>query len=166
MAVVNICNIPVYRILFAQHREKKKEVCIFAAKFQNHKVMDKKNERPPVYKRHKDFCVDLYAHEEPQPNKLYNGRGLLNVEKAEFLFLVNKPAGPRSKEVGRTLHGRFIRRPNGGYTATMRFNASERLIGEQLIAELRDIVRWALVDFYKQKYTPKKEKDETVQNQD
>lgn len=65
--------------------------------------MDEKNERPPVYKRHSDYSVDLYAHEETQPNKLYNGRGLLNLEKAEFLFLVNKPAGPRSKEVGRTL---------------------------------------------------------------
>lgn len=166
MAGVNICILPVYALHFTQHREKMKEVCTFAAKFQNHTVMDKEQERPPVYKRHSDYNVDLYAHEETQPNKLYNGRGLLNPEKAEFLFIVNKPAGPRSKEVGRTLHGRFIRRPNGGYTATLRFNATERLIGEQLIAELRDIVRWAAADFERQKLTPKKEKDETVQNQD
>ena len=101
--------------------------------------MEKKQTRPPVYKRFSDINLDMYVHGEERENKLLRGRGILNPQKAEFTFLENKPNEVRSSEVERTLHARCIRRPNGGYTLTFRFHPAERALREQLLSELRTV---------------------------
>lgn len=133
--------------------------------------MEENKERPPVYKRYTDINIDMYVHGEERENKLLRGRGLLNPQKAEFLFLENKPPENRSAEIGRTLHARFIRKPNGAYTVTLRFSAAERLIREQLLAELRNIMDVVMKDYekittdLKLKKNGKKHENESVQSE-
>ncbi len=102
--------------------------------------MEKKPQETPYYKRVKDICVDLYTQEEEVERRLLSGRALLNCEKGEFLFAQNAPRGPRSTEIGRTPHARFIRRPDGRYTITFScMDAEEKNLREQLLAEVRTI---------------------------
>ena len=102
--------------------------------------MEKKPQETPYYKRVKDICVDLYTQEEEVEKRLLSGRALLNCEKGEFIFAQNAPRGPRSTEIGRTPHARFIRRPDGRYTITFSsMDAEEKNLREQLLAEVRTI---------------------------
>lgn len=103
---------------------------------------DKKNEQAfsPHYKNMTNMSVDMYTVDADPENKLLRGRALLNPHKKEFAFVQNTPRGPRSVEVGRTLHSRFVCRPDGDYTVTVRFGAEEKNIREQLLAETRQIV--------------------------
>lgn len=102
--------------------------------------MEKTPNPTPYYKRVKDICVDLYTQEEEVEKRLLSGRALLNCEKGEFVFAQNAPRGPRSTEIGRTPHARFIRRPDGRYTITFScMDAEERNLREQLLAEVRTI---------------------------
>lgn len=102
--------------------------------------MEKTPNKTPYYKRVKDICVDLYTQEEEVEKRLLSGRALLNCEKGEFVFAQNAPRGPRSTEIGRTPHARFIRRPDGRYTITFScMDAEERNLREQLLAEVRTI---------------------------
>lgn len=102
--------------------------------------MEKTPNNIPYYKRVKDICVDMYTQEEKIEKRLLSGRALLNCEKGEFIFAQNAPRGPRSTEIGRTPHARFIRRPDGKYTITFSsMDAEERNLREQLLAEVRTI---------------------------
>lgn len=102
--------------------------------------MEKTSKQTPYYKRVKDICVDLYTQEEEVERRLLSGRALLNCEKGEFIFAQNAPRGPRSTEIGRTPHARFIRRPDGRYTITFScMDAEEKNLREQLLAEVRTI---------------------------
>lgn len=102
--------------------------------------MEKKPQETPYYKRVKDICVDLYTQEREVEKRLLSGRALLNCEKGEFIFAQNAPRGPRSTEIGRTPHARFIRRPDGRYTITFSsMDAEEKNLREQLLAEVRTI---------------------------
>lgn len=114
--------------------------------------MEKTPNNTPYYKRVKDVCVDLYTQEEKIEKRLLSGRALLNCEKGEFIFAQNAPRGPRSTEIGRTPHARFIRRPDGRYTITFSsMDAEERNLREQLLAEVRTICTVMQSD--RQKYT-------------
>lgn len=94
----------------------------------------------PHYKRVKDICLDIYSRDEQVEKRLLSGRALLNTEKGEFMFAQNEPRGPRSVEVGRTVHSRFVRRPDGLYTVTFSsMDSDEKHLKEQLIAEVREI---------------------------
>ena len=104
----------------------------------------------PRYRRVKDICVDLYTQTETIEKRLINGRALLNTDKGEFLFAQNPPRGPRSIEIGRTAHSRFVRRPDGLYTITLRVDVQERNLREQLLAEVRDITKALVLDNQKQ----------------
>lgn len=112
--------------------------------------MEAKEQTLPVYKRYTDFSIDFYSQQQAAENRLLRGRGLMNPEKGEFAFVENAPRGKRSVEVGRTAHCRFVRRPDGEYTATFRFHPSEKLIKEQLVAEVRDVVKGCGTDREKQ----------------
>ena len=103
---------------------------------------DKKNEQAfrPHFKTMPNMSVDMYTVDADPENKLLRGRALLNPQKKEFAFVQNTPRGPRSVEVGRTLHSRYVCRPDGDYTVTVRFGADEKNIREQLLAETRQIV--------------------------
>ena len=94
----------------------------------------------PHYKNMPNMSVDMYTVDADPENKLLRGRALLNPHKKEFAFVQNTPRGPRSVEVGRTLHSRYVCRPDGDYTVTIRFGADEKNIREQLLAETRQIV--------------------------
>lgn len=113
------------------------------SKFKHVVVMeDTKNEQAfsPHYKNMTNMSVDMYTVDADPENKLLRGRALLNPHKKEFAFVQNTPRGPRSVEVGRTLHSRYVCRPDGDYTVTIRFGAGEKNIREQLLAETRQIV--------------------------
>ena len=103
---------------------------------------DTKNEQAfrPHYKNMPNMSVDMYTVDADPENKLLRGRALLNPHKKEFAFVQNTPRGPRSGEGGRTLHSRYVCRPDGDYTVTVRFGAEEKNIREQLLAETRQIV--------------------------
>lgn len=99
---------------------------------------EKKEVIQPRYRRMKDMCVDLYTRDEVYQNRLLNGKALVNSEKGEVVFAQNPPRGPRSREVGRTGHGRLVRRPDGRYTFTFASMVpEERNLREQLLAEVR-----------------------------
>ena len=123
---------------------------------------DKKNEQAfrPHYKNMPNMSVDMYTVDAAPENKLLRGRALLNPHKKEFAFVQNTPRGPRSVEVGRTLHSRFVCRPDGGYTVTVRFGAEEKNIREQLLAETRQIVTSVQEHFKVAEAQRKKEKRE------
>lgn len=108
--------------------------------------MEENANRPAHYKQYKDFNVDLYVHDEQVENKMLRGRGLVNPLKAEFLFIENRKPQYRSKELGRTMHGRFIRTGIGNYTLTLRFSLAEKLIGSQLLSEVRNVITMAEKD--------------------
>ena len=104
----------------------------------------------------KDICVDMYTQVDAVEKRLLNGKALLNTEKGEFIFAQNPPRGPRSIEIGRTAHSRFVRRPDGLYTVTFRVDVQERNLREQLLAEVRDITKALKIDNQKQTKKQKK----------
>lgn len=123
--------------------------------------MEEKGKTVPVYKRYTDYSIDMYSQGElPPVNVLLRGRALLNPEKAEMLFSENPPRGKRSVEVGRSAHSRYVRRPDGDYTVTIRFHPSEKMIREQLISEVRDIVTMVGKDYEKIKAKKEEERKE------
>lgn len=86
--------------------------------------------------------VKLAVQAQRQPNmRVMRGKALLDVTAADFKFVENEPRGPRSVEVGRTMHSRFVRRPDEGYTITFRVNAGEKFLRESLTAEIAELVK-------------------------
>ena len=112
-------------------------------KFQKRKKMDTHQSQ---YKRYIDYSVDLYSRSDDAENRLLRGRALLNTQKGELSFVENAPRGPRSVEIGRTFHSRFVRRPDGGYTVTLRVSAMNPIIREELLSEVRDVCRGIMDD--------------------
>ena len=102
----------------------------------------------PHYTKHDNMSIDMYTLDEAPTKKLLRGRALLNDEKREMTFVQNTPRGPRSVEVGRTLHSRYVCRPDGEYTVTVHFAANEGNIREQLLSETRTMVT-AVQEHYK-----------------
>ena len=100
--------------------------------------------------------MDMYTQVDAVEKRLLNGKALLNTEKGEFIFAQNPPRGPRSIEIGRTAHSRFVRRPDGLYTVTFRVDVQERNLREQLLAEVRDITKALKIDNQKQTKKQKK----------
>ena len=56
--------------------------------------------------------------------RVMNGKALLDEESKDMKFVENAPRGERSVEVGRTAHSRYVRRPDGMYTITLRLDGS------------------------------------------
>ena len=57
--------------------------------------------------------LDVSRHTLSEPNmRVMRGKALLDDEASDFKFVENEPRGPRSVEVGRTAHSRFVRRPD------------------------------------------------------
>lgn len=123
---------------------------------------DTKNKQAfrPHFTNMAGMSVDMYTVDADPENKLLRGRALLNPQKKEFAFVQNTPRGPRSVEVGRTLHSRYVCRPDGGYTVTVRFVAEEKNIREQLLAETRQMVSSVQEHFKVAEAQRKKEKRE------
>ena len=99
------------------------------------------------------------------PNmRVMRGKALLDDEASDFKFVENEPRGPRSVEVGRTLHSRFVRRPDGMYTITFRCDASTKYLRETLTAEVAEIVKMITAD--KKVQSNGKRKGEDLQGND
>ena len=91
--------------------------------------------------------LDVSIHTQSAPNmRVMRGKALLDDEAKDFKFVENSPRGPRSVEIGRTVHSRFVRRPDGLYTVTFRCDASTKYLRETLTAEVAEIVRLITAD--------------------
>lgn len=101
--------------------------------------------------------MDVSLQTQTKPNmRVMSGKALLDDEANDFKFVENAPRGPRSIEIGRTPHSRFVRRPDGLYTVTLRCDASSKYLREELTAEVADIVKAITED---RKYQQKLQKD-------
>lgn len=87
---------------------------------------------------------------------ILRGKALLNECEQRLTFIQNKPRGKRSVEIGRSDHSRIVRRPDGLYTLTFRFDAKERYLKELLLSEIRNVVKMAEADLKKQSEKTKK----------
>lgn len=86
--------------------------------------------------------VALAVQAQKNPNmRVMRGKALLDAAVSDFKFVENEPRGPRSVEVGRTLHSRFVRRPDEGYTITFRVVAGTKFLREILTAEVAEVVK-------------------------
>lgn len=110
--------------------------CIFAVDF---------NEKPMVMdvkkQKFEGVCVDVFSTLDDVDKRLIRGRAIVDNEDSRVTIVQNEPRGPRSKEIGRTLHARVVRRPDGGYTATFRCCPREKWRAEMLINEAREVGR-------------------------
>lgn len=88
----------------------------------------------------------LLTNGKVEPVAVMRGKALLNENETEFTFVEERPRGPRSKEVHRTMHGRCVRRPDGMYTITFRVDGSERWLREFLVTEVGEVVAAILTD--------------------
>ena len=75
------------------------------------------------------------------------GKALLDEESSDMKFVENPPRGPRSIEVGRTAHSRYIRRPDGLYTITLRVDATHKYLRETLTSEIAEIAKNIELDY-------------------
>ena len=78
--------------------------------------------------------------------RVLRGRALLNQSESRFTFVQNEPTRVRSKQVYRTEHSRLVRRPDGKYTLTLRFDAGEKYVVSALQAEVRNAAKMAVND--------------------
>lgn len=90
-----------------------------------------------VYQKFNDYTVKVVARQKTAVRRAFGAKATIIPEEGELWLVENKPRGPKSKEVGRTIHSRMVRRIDGNYTLTLRFSADERQIREQLLAETR-----------------------------
>lgn len=97
--------------------------------------------------------------EKGNPNmRVMAGKALLDEESCDMKFVENPPRGPRSIEVGRTAHSRYIRRPDGLYTITLRVDASRKYLRETLTSEVAEIAKNIELDYKVQKKAEEAEK--------
>lgn len=84
--------------------------------------------------------VSLQSIQAPNM-RIMRGKALLDTAAKDFKFVENTPRGPRSIEIGRTSHSRFVRRPDGLYTITFRVDARMKYLSESLCAEVRELCK-------------------------
>jgi hypothetical protein len=73
--------------------------------------------------------------------RIMRGKALLDSGDKRITFVENEPRGPRSVEIGRTGHSRYVRRPDGHYTITFRVDARTKYLTETLVAEVREVCK-------------------------
>lgn len=98
------------------------------------------------YKKESNADLRLFTLEEDASGRVLRGKALYNGEEKEMTFVENAPRGPRSVEVGRTVHSRCVRRPDGLYTVTFGVDAGMRYLRANLVAEVGELVRVILAD--------------------
>lgn len=90
------------------------------------------------YHKWSDMTVKAFLNDTQK--RVRSGRIIINAVECETMFSENEPRGPRSVEVTREKHCRCVRRPDGNYTLTFRFNPTEKFVTEALVAEIRSVV--------------------------
>lgn len=108
-----------------------------------------------------DYTVNLHKRQEEVDRQIVGGKLLLWKAKNEVTFVQNAPRGARSVEIHRTAHARLVRLVNGHYSVRLRFSASERQVGYQLIAEIRELNKMAQEDEQKQQQKRKEAESES-----
>ena len=98
-----------------------------------------------TYKKWYEMTLKAQVQENSNMRVL-RGKLLVNERELEATFAQALPRGARSVEVGRTSHSRFVRRPDGLYTITLRVSAKEKYLKEALVAEMRDIATAIQID--------------------
>lgn len=89
--------------------------------------------------------------------KSRRGKAFVNVVDKELTFIQDQPRGERSTEVGRSFHGRMRRKPNGRYGLNFTFAIDEKFIKENLLVELRNLIKAETESLKRQKAKTKKE---------
>lgn len=89
--------------------------------------------------------------------KTRRGRALVNVVDKELTFIQDQPRGERSTEVGRSLHGRMRKKPNGRYGLNFTFSIEEKFIKENLLVELRNLIKAEAESLKRQQAKSRKE---------
>lgn len=122
-----------------------------------------KNDVAPLnrlgYHRWSDMTVKAFLNDTQK--RVRSGRIIINTVENETMFNENEPRGPRSVEVTREKHCRCVRRPDGNYTLTFRFDPSEKFVTEALVAEIRSVVIMTKKDKDEQLLQKKKRKEVT-----
>lgn len=90
--------------------------------------------------------LKLFTTDERPAGRILRGKALYNDQESEMTFVENAPRGPRSVEVGRTAHSRFVRRPDGLYTITFRVDAGMPYLRQVLVAEVNELAKLLLDD--------------------
>lgn len=97
------------------------------------------------YSKKAGMTVEMMSQERRNMVVL-RGKVLLNEDEERLSFVQNAPRGQRSVEIGRGKHSRIVRRPDGLYTLTLRFDVKEKFVREAMIAEVRNAVNMALAE--------------------
>lgn len=90
-------------------------------------------------KKFERMTLDVFTLLDDVDGRLFRGRALIDSAECRCTMVQNEPRGPRSKEIGRTMHARVVRRPDGGYTATFRCQPGEKYRSEMLMNEAREV---------------------------
>lgn len=89
----------------------------------------------------KKLNVSIHSVEDPEL-RVMRGKAMYDSVDEDFKFVENPPCGARSKEVGRTIHGRMVQRPDGNYTITLRaFDPKMKYMRETLVGEVNTLLR-------------------------
>lgn len=86
-----------------------------------------------------DISVKILSPEDAIDKRIIRGRALVIGDEKRCTIVQNEPRPYRSKEIGRTAHARFVRRPDNLYTITLRVDGNEKYLRSTLISEVRDI---------------------------
>lgn len=108
-----------------------------------------------------DYNVTLHKRQEELDRQIVGGKLLLWKASKEVTFVQNAPRGARSVEIHRTAHARLVRLKDGRYSVRVRFAPTERQVGYQLIAEMREINKMAQEDEMKQQQKRKEAESES-----
>lgn len=109
-----------------------------------------------TYQKFSDYTLKVLSREANATRRAFGAKVVILPEDSETWITENKPRGPSSKEVGRSIHGRMVRRLDGRYTLTFRFDADEKVLREQLLAEMRNMATVAIEDRNEIKKSQKK----------
>lgn len=118
---------------------------------------EEKNTR--TFHKYTDYGVEMHTGLGEISHRLLHGRALLNPEESRMTFVENSPRGPRSKQIARGQHSSLLRKPDGTYIITLRFNVMEKYVGSALLAEVREMAQTANDDKARQIAIEKAEKE-------
>lgn len=109
--------------------------------------MDKNGKKVEnIYQKFSDYTVKVLSREKTSTRRQFGAKATIIPDDGEVWLVENRPRGPQSKEVARSLHARMVRRVDGNYTLTMRFDADEKQIREKLLGETRFMATRAIDD--------------------
>ena len=89
--------------------------------------------------------ADLYCEETRMNGRPMKGRATYIAEGNKFSFVQYVSSGKKTRPKLHTDHGILSLRPDGSWYLSMRFTGGERLLKENLMVEMRDMVKYVEV---------------------